>query len=170
MRRPSDWPPPTASAWGCNPSARATRRRFWQELEAVTGYLAGSRPTAVNLFWALARMKARCGRKPPRAARRPRLHDALLEEARTIHDARPRDVSRHRTAWRRVVAGRRRGADALQCRRAGGLRVRHGLVGPVYRAGSRQTAARVCGRNAAAAAGSAADGVGVGPASTCRPR
>lgn len=36
----------------------ATRAEFDQKLAAVADYLAGSRPTAVNLFWALDRMKA----------------------------------------------------------------------------------------------------------------
>ncbi len=53
-------------------------------LDEVTGYLATSRPTAVNLFWALDRMKAKghalCG-QPPAA-----VHAGLLAEARAIHE------------------------------------------------------------------------------------
>ena len=53
--------------------------------EAVTSYLATSRPTAVNLFWALERMKhvalAQRGRKPPRA-----IAEDLLAEAQAIHE------------------------------------------------------------------------------------
>src|ERR1700712_4383018 len=30
---------------------------LWERLDEVTEYLAGSRPTAVNLFWALERMR-----------------------------------------------------------------------------------------------------------------
>ena len=44
-------------------------------LDVITAYLASSRPTAVNLFWALERMK--------KAALRKR---DLLAEARAIHE------------------------------------------------------------------------------------
>lgn len=54
-------------------------------LEEVCAYLAGSRPTAVNLFWALDRMKraglALRGKAPP-----AQIQAALLEEARAIHE------------------------------------------------------------------------------------
>ena len=60
-------------------------KRFFERLEEVTGYLASSRPTAVNLFWALERMKrtalGRRGRCGP-----PEIGVALLEEARAIHE------------------------------------------------------------------------------------
>jgi methylthioribose-1-phosphate isomerase len=44
-------------------------------------YLATSRPTAVNLFWALERMRGVVRAKPPAA-----LAAALLAEAKTIHE------------------------------------------------------------------------------------
>ncbi len=57
---------------------------LFKRLDEVTDYLAGSRPTAVNLFWALDRMKARAtelrGRAPVAVA------EALLAEARAIHE------------------------------------------------------------------------------------
>lgn len=56
---------------------------FENRLEEVTSYLAESRPTAVNLFWALQRMKdsvADHGGTPTEKRK------ILLEEARTIHD------------------------------------------------------------------------------------
>ncbi len=40
---------------GTNPSKEA----FFRRLDEVIPYLASSRPTAVNLFWALDRMKAK---------------------------------------------------------------------------------------------------------------
>ena len=46
-----------ACAWGCKPRAAPARAAFCQRLDEVTAYLATSRPTAVNLFWALERMK-----------------------------------------------------------------------------------------------------------------
>jgi len=57
-----------------------------RRLDEVCDYLAGSRPTAVNLFWALERMKRKAaelradGRTPAQIAA------ALLDEAKTIHD------------------------------------------------------------------------------------
>jgi methylthioribose-1-phosphate isomerase len=57
---------------------------FGAALEQVAGYLAKSRPTAVNLFWALDRMKAKEQALPPSCA--PAVaRAALLAEARAIH-------------------------------------------------------------------------------------
>ena len=57
---------------------------FFQRLDEVTDYLATSRPTAVNLFWALDRMKRVAGtlrgNAPTEIAAR------LLDEARAIHE------------------------------------------------------------------------------------
>lgn len=59
-------------------------RRDLQQLPGVIDYLAGSRPTAVNLFWALDRMKARAAALvgSPVAD----VVAALLTEARAIHE------------------------------------------------------------------------------------
>ncbi len=58
---------------------------LYARLEEVCAYLAGSRPTAVNLFWALDRMKraglALRGKAPP-----TQIQAALLGEARAIHE------------------------------------------------------------------------------------
>lgn len=63
----------------------ADEERFFARLDAVTHYLASSRPTAVNLFWALDRLKHKAqecrGRLAP-----PEIAAALLEEARAIHE------------------------------------------------------------------------------------
>ncbi len=70
---------------GVQPFVNGDEGRFFARLEEVAGYLAGSRPTAVNLFWALERMKraaAACrGRKSPRE-----IAGALLAEAIAIHE------------------------------------------------------------------------------------
>ena len=56
------------------------------QLEKVTGYLAGSRPTAVNLFWALDRQKC-CARRARDNGEVPdELLRALLKEAQKIHE------------------------------------------------------------------------------------
>jgi len=58
---------------------------FFARLEEVADYLASSRPTAVNLFWALDRMKAKAlglrGKKPVKE-----IAADLLAEARAIHE------------------------------------------------------------------------------------
>ncbi len=58
---------------------------FFRRLTEVTDYLATSRPTAVNLFWALDRLKKKVtalrGDKSP-----AEIHAALLEDAKAIHN------------------------------------------------------------------------------------
>lgn len=60
----------------------ATREEFDAQLKNVTGYLAESRPTAVNLFWALDRMNAFAQANASLTAQE--MHRRLLEEAKAI--------------------------------------------------------------------------------------
>ncbi|MEM1062710.1 MAG: S-methyl-5-thioribose-1-phosphate isomerase [Planctomycetota bacterium] len=67
---------------GVRDAAGGNRAAFDAKLAAVCDYLAGSRPTAVNLFWAIERLKrvaAENADLDPAA-----MTDRLLEEARTI--------------------------------------------------------------------------------------
>ncbi len=58
---------------------------FFERLGEVNDYLAGSRPTAVNLFWALDRIKRTADSL--RGTRTPQeIPDALLAEAKAIHE------------------------------------------------------------------------------------
>lgn len=70
---------------GLKALASPTEDSLFDRLEAVTAYLASSRPTAVNLFWALDRMKRHAA-----ACRgimsHQQIRQALLEEARAIHE------------------------------------------------------------------------------------
>jgi methylthioribose-1-phosphate isomerase len=60
-----------------------SRGAFWSRLQEVTAYLRTSRPTAVNLFWALDRMERRVrGRTEELSA--DQLRAELLEEAVAI--------------------------------------------------------------------------------------
>ncbi|HEX6736921.1 MAG TPA: S-methyl-5-thioribose-1-phosphate isomerase, partial [Vicinamibacteria bacterium] len=52
--------------------------------EAMCAELGATRPTAVNLFWAIERMRRRFAREAPRGL--PAVRAGLLEEARAIHD------------------------------------------------------------------------------------
>ncbi|OYV95665.1 MAG: S-methyl-5-thioribose-1-phosphate isomerase [Planctomycetia bacterium 21-64-5] len=58
---------------------------FFQRLDEVVAYLAQSRPTAVNLFWALERMK-RLGHEWRGRAPAGEITERLLDEARAIHE------------------------------------------------------------------------------------
>jgi len=57
---------------------------FIDQLDKVTSYLAMSRPTAVNLFWALGRMKAVADANNDKDI--PQLKEILLAEAQKIID------------------------------------------------------------------------------------
>jgi methylthioribose-1-phosphate isomerase len=57
---------------------------FRNRLEEIIKYLASSRPTAVNLFWALDRMKARADSLHSQNV--TEIIKALFAEAKTIHD------------------------------------------------------------------------------------
>ncbi|MCL2305501.1 MAG: S-methyl-5-thioribose-1-phosphate isomerase [Planctomycetaceae bacterium] len=57
---------------------------FFAQLENVVAYLASSRPTAVNLFWALDRMKAKAFSLRGRYV--DEIAIALLAEAKMIHE------------------------------------------------------------------------------------
>ena len=75
-----------AAAYGLVIGLQASRNdavdEFLQEIDRVASYLATSRPTAVNLFWALDRMKAVISDVD--ASTSSELHDRLLAEARSI--------------------------------------------------------------------------------------
>lgn len=59
--------------------------QFYERLDEVTSYLATSRPTAVNLFWALDRMRAKA--ESARADHSPeQVRALLLAEAKAIHE------------------------------------------------------------------------------------
>lgn len=70
---------------GLQPLTPADPERFLVELDQVIDYLAGSRPTAVNLFWALRRLRHVGADVAARSAPTEWL-PALLAEARTIHE------------------------------------------------------------------------------------
>lgn len=65
-------------------SGAASSDEFIEELDAVADYLATSRPTAVNLFWALDRMKKTGRINKDRSVEE--LKDILVREANAILD------------------------------------------------------------------------------------
>ncbi len=70
---------------GLQTAAGADEAAFFARLDEVVDYLGQCRPTAVNLFWALDRMKRKAqslrGKLPP-----AEIAAALLAEARAIHE------------------------------------------------------------------------------------
>jgi methylthioribose-1-phosphate isomerase len=77
--------------------ANTDKESFFRRLKQVTQYLATSRPTAVNLFWALGRMeRVACEFAGPfdsQALRQRLLNEALLIEAEDRQMC--RDIGRH---------------------------------------------------------------------------
>jgi methylthioribose-1-phosphate isomerase len=62
-----------------------TRGAYWNRLREVTAYLRTSRPTAVNLFWALDRMEG-CVRGRTEDLSPEQLTSLLLKEAQAIEE------------------------------------------------------------------------------------
>lgn len=75
-----------AAAWGVvlgtQQKRDATRTEFDRQLQEVVDYLAGSRPTAVNLFWALDRLQRIASGNSQ--ATSTEIHQQLFEEATLI--------------------------------------------------------------------------------------
>ncbi|MEI8018414.1 MAG: S-methyl-5-thioribose-1-phosphate isomerase [Schlesneria sp.] len=67
---------------GCQPDVTSNRDEMNTRLQHVVTYLAGSRPTAVNLFWALDRMHRTANSVPSLTS--PELLERLLVEAKAI--------------------------------------------------------------------------------------
>jgi methylthioribose-1-phosphate isomerase len=94
----------------------APEAELFAELKKVTDYLATSRPTAVNLFWALDRMNARAAELRGRGT--AAIQQALLNEAKTIRDE---DAAMCRAIGRNGAALVPEGGGVLTHCNAGGL-------------------------------------------------
>ncbi|KIL46689.1 methylthioribose-1-phosphate isomerase [Jeotgalibacillus alimentarius] len=79
-----------AAAYGVYLAAKSSAAEnvdeFYQDFKKAKDYLATSRPTAVNLFWALDRMERRLKEETERNKDVEALKNALLEEAHAIRD------------------------------------------------------------------------------------
>jgi methylthioribose-1-phosphate isomerase len=71
-------------ALGAKEIAAETPERFEREFDALCRRMAATRPTAVNLFWAIDRMRARLAREGGRPV--PEIRRALEAEALAIHE------------------------------------------------------------------------------------
>lgn len=73
-------------ALGALRSQAKTVKEFEPEFETICKRLAGTRPTAVNLFWAIDRMKSLFARQLAEGASMDQLRERLLAEAHTMYD------------------------------------------------------------------------------------
>src|SRR5678815_4575425 len=79
-----------AAAWGIAIGMRRSTatgtQKFTAEFQKTCDLMAATRPTAVNLFWAIERMKRRLGAAVQSGQSVDQLKDALDREAQQIHD------------------------------------------------------------------------------------
>lgn len=102
---------------GMQPITQTDPTRFLAELDQVIEYLAGSRPTAVNLFWALRRLR-HVGAQAVATTASTEWLPALLAEARKIHEE---DRAMCRAIGRYGAGLLADGANVLTHCNAGGL-------------------------------------------------
>ena len=123
-RRPSASRRPWASSSACSNCRTAARRLRKAPAARSPTYLRTSRPTAVNLFWALDRMERTCrphlDELPP-----TELHAHAARRSPGHRGGRSPHVPGHRRGRRRADRRRAGRADALQRRRPGDGGLRH---------------------------------------------
>ena len=100
-----------------------THESFFQQLSNICDVMAATRPTAVNLFWAIERMK-----RVAEANRERDLHgirEILRLEAIAVEEEDLRDLPRHRRQRCRHYPRREHRPYPLQCGWPGNSRVRY---------------------------------------------
>src|SRR5271169_5117777 len=73
-------------ALGAQNTTARTAQEFAPEFEQICAGLARTRPTAVNLFWAIDRMKALFARLLASGASLAQIKDKILAEANAMYD------------------------------------------------------------------------------------
>jgi len=73
-------------ALGAKQTKARTTDEFAPEFEQICALLAGTRPTAVNLFWAIDRMKSLFAKLRSEGATLTAIQQALLDEALAMYD------------------------------------------------------------------------------------
>src|SRR6202167_4115353 len=73
-------------ALGAKNTTAATPQEFAPEFEKICARLAGTRPTAVNLFWAIDRMKQVFGALVASGASLAQIKEKILAEANAMYD------------------------------------------------------------------------------------
>jgi len=126
-----------AAAFGIALGMRQARRDLPRTFERVCQAFAATRPTAVNLFWAIERMRRTFTRVRTRSA--DEIRAALLREARAIH---AEDIAANRALGKYGAALVPRGAQVLTHCNAGALATAGygtalGIVRAAHEAGKR---------------------------------
>ena len=112
-------------ALGMRKSTATGTQKFAAEFHKICELMAATRPTAVNLFWAIERMKRAFAAAAAAGESVDQIKDRLDREAEAIHDE---DVASCRAMGAfgaEVVPADGGHPDALQRRRAGDRRLRH---------------------------------------------
>jgi methylthioribose-1-phosphate isomerase len=73
-------------ALGAQHTKAKTAQEFVPEFEAICKRLAGTRPTAVNLFWAIDRMKSLFAKLVKAGATLAQIQEKILAEAHTMYE------------------------------------------------------------------------------------
>ena len=73
-------------ALGMRRSKASGTKQFTTEFQKLCELMAGTRPTAVNLFWAIERMQQAFAEEAQRGASVTEITDRLVREAHAIHD------------------------------------------------------------------------------------
>ena len=150
-------------ALGMRRSKATGTKQFATEFQKLCDLMAATRPTAVNLFWAIERMKRTFAEAAQGGCSVDEIKQRLETEARRIHDEDvaelPRDGAHSAPT---LVPDDGAHPDALQRRRAGDGRLRHGARRDSRRGRAGQEGRGARRRDAAVSAGRAADRVGAG--------
>ena len=149
-------------ALGAARSKATGTKQFTTEFQRNCDLLAATRPTAVNLFWAIERMKRAFSDGALAGESVDQLKARLRAEADRIHDddvASCRAIGAHGAT---LVPAEAQHPDALQRRRAGHGRLRHRARRDSRRRRGRAEGPRAGRRDAAVPAGRAAHRVGAG--------
>jgi methylthioribose-1-phosphate isomerase len=73
-------------ALGAKQTEASTTKEFAPEFDQICTLLAGTRPTAVNLFWAIDRLKALFAKLNDEGASLEQIQKALLDDAKAMYD------------------------------------------------------------------------------------
>ena len=117
-------------ALGVQRSEAKTLEDLRAEFPVICDTLANTRPTAVDLFWAIARLKRRFEELALAASRNGAgglegIRAAMVQEALLVARRAPRWRPRDRKIWRRADAEIRPRHDSMQCWRASHCGNRH---------------------------------------------
>ena len=113
-------------ALGMRRSTATGTKQFTTEFQKLCDLMAATRPTAVNLFWAIERMKKAFAEAAQGGSSVDEIKQRLEAEAQKIHDEDVAELPGDGRARRDAGAGVGADPDALQRRRAGDGRIRHG--------------------------------------------